>query len=81
MTGTLTIAARELRERSFVFVTAAVMSLIPLIAPVLPITRSGAPLPVIMVMGCVLIVGFGIALSIVMGGSMVARELAEKRLS
>jgi ABC-type transport system involved in multi-copper enzyme maturation permease subunit len=81
MTGTLTIAARELRERSFVFMAAAVMAIVPLIAPVLPIRRGGGPLLVIMMMGTITAVGLTIALSIVMGGSMVARELSEKRLS
>ena len=81
MTGTLTIAARELRERSFVFVTAAVLSLVPLITSVLRIPRNGSVLLAIMMMGTIIATGFVIALSIAMGGSMVARELAEKRLS
>jgi hypothetical protein len=81
MTGTLTIAARELRERSFVFVTAAVLSLVPLITSVLRIPRNGSTLLAIMMIGAIIATGFAIALSIVMGGSMVARELAEKRLS
>lgn len=81
MNGTLTIAARELRERSFVLVAAALMSLIPFIAAALPNSRNASPLLVIMFMGTITTVGFTVALSIVLGGSMVARELAEKRLS
>lgn len=81
MSGTLTIAARELRERSFVFVTAAVMALVPFIAATLPTMRSAGPLLVILVIGGITAAGFTLALSIVLGGSLVARELAEKRLS
>lgn len=81
MNGTLTIAARELRERSFVFITAAVAALIPFIAAILPRTRSQSPLLVILVMGLIIAVGFTLALSIVLGGSIVARELADKRMS
>ena len=81
MTGTLTIAARELRERSFVFITAAVAAVVPFLAAMLPRTRSESPLTVILVMGSVLAVGFTIALSIVLGGSIVARELVDKRMS
>ena len=81
MTGTLTIAARELRERSFVFVTAAVMSLVPFIPSLFPVSRTADRLLVIIFTGTVGALAFAIALSIVMGGSMVARELADKRLS
>lgn len=81
MNGTLTIAGRELRERSFVFVTAAVISLVPFIPAVLPNPRGTSPLLVVMFVGTVAAVSFTIGLSIIMGGSIVARELADKRLS
>jgi len=82
MTGTLTIAARELRERGFVFISAAMLSLVPFAAAFLSLTRSSdGPLSVIMMVGTITAVGFTIALSVMLGGSMVTRELAEKRLS
>ena len=81
MNGTLTIAARELRERSFVFIAAAVMALFPFLVAAFPSTRSAGPLFTILVAGAITSLGFTLALSIVLGGSMVARELADKRLS
>ena len=83
MTGTLTIAARELRERAFVFITAAMLSLVPFAVAFFPSSTrsSGGPLSVIMMIGTITAVGFTIALSVMLGGSMVTRELAEKRLS
>ncbi|HSP15034.1 MAG TPA: ABC transporter permease [Thermoanaerobaculia bacterium] len=80
MTRAITIAARELRERSFVFVTAAIIALVPFIAAVLR-SANTAPLPVIAVAGFAMSLIFTLGLAGVLGASMVGRELSERRLS
>lgn len=81
MTRAIAIAAREIRERKFVFLMAALAALIPFMAALLPATKHSDPLTVIVVtcMSVAIAVTFG--LSVVLGGSIVSRELAERRLS
>lgn len=81
MNGTLTIAARELRERSFVLVTAAMISLTPFIAALLPHRGGTGTRSVIIVIGAIATAGLTLGLAIVLGGSIVGRELSERRLS
>ncbi|GAC1437668.1 MAG: hypothetical protein NVSMB68_09610 [Thermoanaerobaculia bacterium] len=81
MTGTLTIAERELRERSFVFVTAAVIALTPFMFATLRTTRTLGPRAAIIVIGSIAAVGMTLALAVVLGGSMVGGELSDRRMS
>ncbi len=80
MTRAITIAAREMRERSFVFITAAIAALIPFVAAILRVGNSGA-LPIIAVVGFSMSLTFTFGLAGVLGASMVGRELSERRLS
>ena len=81
MTRAMAIAAREIRERKFVFLMAALAALIPFMAALLPATKQSDPLTVIVVTSMVVAIGVTLGLSVVLGGSIVSRELAERRLS
>jgi hypothetical protein len=77
---TLLVADREVRERWFVFIAAAVTAFLPYMTFVLPggknITRADMA-----TVGIIIAMIFAVALSLIVGGSIVGRELAEKRLS
>ncbi|HEY3055465.1 MAG TPA: hypothetical protein VGK31_05995 [Thermoanaerobaculia bacterium] len=81
MTRVLAIAARDLRQRSFVFTAAAFMAAIPFLAALLPYTRWSSRGDVISVGGVVVSIGFTYALAMILGGSFVGRDLSERRLS
>ncbi|HEV8658806.1 MAG TPA: hypothetical protein VGS96_09255 [Thermoanaerobaculia bacterium] len=81
MTRTLSIAAREIRERSFVFAAAGIMAVIPFASALLPYARTTGRTQIISVGGLIVSIGFTFALALVLGGSFVGRELAERRLS
>ncbi len=80
MRQTLLIAEREVRERRFIFVAAAVGALLPYLAFLLPgvqrFSRDDAG-----AVGVVIAMIFAAALALIVGGSLVGRELSERRLS
>lgn len=80
MSHTLLIAERELRERRFVFAAAAVGALMPYIAFLLPGTQNFSRQDAGTV-GIVIAIIFAVALSFIVGASLVGRELSERRLS
>ncbi len=82
MTGTLAIAAREIRERTFVFVTAAMISLMPfIVALLMPHGGGTPPASIIIITGAFAAAGLTIAVAIMLGSSIIGRELTEHRLS
>ncbi|HUP44421.1 MAG TPA: ABC transporter permease [Thermoanaerobaculia bacterium] len=81
MTTTLVIAARELRERKFIFITAAILATIPFLGALLPFSRRFGMAASIVGSGGILAAVFTIAVAIGLGSSMVARDLSERRLS
>jgi hypothetical protein len=80
MRGAITIAARDLRERSFVFITAAIVATIPFLAAALRLGNS-SPAWIIAVTGMILCVTVSLGVAGVLGASMIGRDLSERRLS
>jgi ABC-type transport system involved in multi-copper enzyme maturation permease subunit len=83
MTHILAIARREIEERALVFVAAIAFALIPLVLLVIP-TGHGAfaeRKSGVVILGFFLGVAFIWALALILGATMVGRELSEKRLS
>lgn len=81
MNSTLVIARRELTERRFVFVAAAILATLPFVLAATPQAKAWGPMHVIAVVGGFAAVGFMFALPIALGSSIVSRELVEKRMS
>ncbi|HEX3107483.1 MAG TPA: hypothetical protein VHU41_00210 [Thermoanaerobaculia bacterium] len=81
MSHILAIARREIEERAFVFVAAIAMALVSLVVLVIPhgtfADRHGG----VVILGSVLGVSFTWALALILGATLVGRELSEKRLS
>lgn len=77
----LVIARRELAEKRFIFFTAIALTLLPIVASLLPILGS-TPRPMFLSMvGGIFAIGFTVTLAIMLGVSMIGRDLSEKRLS
>ena len=81
MSRALIIAAREVRERSFVLLFALFTATVPFIIAALPRSAAWGRTNTIAVTGLILSVAVAFALSLIVGGSFVGRELSEKRLS
>jgi ABC-type transport system involved in multi-copper enzyme maturation permease subunit len=81
MTSLLAIVRREIVERRMAFVAAAVASVLPLIARWAPLPIAGSRGLVTFMLMATLVVGFGGALAIVLGATMIGRDLAERRMS
>lgn len=81
MNAAFAIAARELRDKSRLFLTAAALATIPFLATLLPGSRPfGQESVVAMVAGFLSIaLGWGVALTL--GASTIGRELSDGRLS
>ncbi|MEA2462429.1 MAG: hypothetical protein QOJ98_176 [Acidobacteriota bacterium] len=81
MNKALAIAARELRGRRSIFLTAAVLALIPYAVLLLPeVQRYGRSSAVAMT-GAFVAVCYVSGLALVLGATFVGRELMEKRMS
>src|SRR6202162_4523869 len=80
MRGFGAVARREIGERRSVFVAAAVLGLLPFLAPLLPLWRRyGAP-EVRLYTAAFFAVAFAAALSLMLGASTIRRDLSEGRL-
>lgn len=77
----LVIARRELAEKRFVFITAAVLVALPFLVSLLPFAAPFGRPNFVSIVGTVLAVGFTLGLAIVLGNSTVAREVGERRFS
>lgn len=75
------VALREIAERRFVLVAAAFAALLPFLVPLLPGMPTGDTATVRSIVALVLACAFGLGGSLLVGASVVGRELAEKRLS
>lgn len=80
MSTVLAITARELRERSRLFIVAAVAALVPFAASLVP-AASGNRGTIIATVAGFLSVAFAFGLALALGGSTICGDLAEKRLS
>ncbi|HEX7191722.1 MAG TPA: hypothetical protein VF381_09135 [Thermoanaerobaculia bacterium] len=81
MTHVLSIARREIEERAFVFVAAIAIALVSLIVLVIPHGSFGERKSGVVFLGFFLGVSFTWALALILGATLVGRELSEKRLS
>lgn len=81
MKGLLIVAAREISERKGIFIAAAVASLLPLLAPLIPGTPVSQAPEARGIYALTLAVAFGAGTAVVLGATIVARELAERRIS
>src|SRR5881394_32024 len=81
MNGTLIIARREIVEKKFVFLTALALAVVPFAAALLPVRRTMGPSGVILGVSVAIAVSLTLGLAVVLGSSMVSRELTERRLS
>jgi hypothetical protein len=80
MRGFIAVARREIVERRSVFAAAAVLGLLPFLAPLLPVWRRyGAP-EVRLYTAAFFAVAFAAALSLMLGASTIGRDLSEGRL-
>jgi hypothetical protein len=80
MNAITVIAARELRDRSRLFIVAGCMAVLPFLAVMVPAARVNRPV-VIASVAAFLAISYSSALALAIGVSMVGGELAEKRFS
>ena len=75
------VALREIAERRFVLVAAAAAAVLPFLVPLLPSVPGSDAATARAVTALVLACTFGAGGAVLVGASVVGRELAEKRLS
>jgi len=75
------VALREITERRFVLAAAAAAAVLPFLVPLLPAVPGGDGPAARSVTALVLACTFGAGGALLVGASVVGRELAEKRLS
>lgn len=80
MNAAITIFTRELRDKSRLFISCAVLAVVPFLATLLPAARSH-PADVIAMVGGFLAVCVGTAVALASGGTVIMRDLAERRMS
>ncbi|HVR41329.1 MAG TPA: hypothetical protein VMU84_19700, partial [Thermoanaerobaculia bacterium] len=81
MSSILVIARRELRERSFIFFTAIGVAILPYLIALLPGASSFGRREIVGAIGLIGGCAFALGLAIVLGSSIVGRELSDGRLS
>lgn len=81
MRAMIHVAARELVERKLIFVACFVMGLMTLAFPLVPGIEGENPKTVITFAGVTGGLGVGVALALMMGATVLSRDLAERRLS
>jgi hypothetical protein len=80
MKGTLTVAAREIAERKLLFLGAFVAGLLPLGFPLIPALRGNSP-EVRSAAALLLAATIAVAFPLVFGATILASDIAQKRLS
>jgi ABC-type transport system involved in multi-copper enzyme maturation permease subunit len=82
MTHALTIARRDLAERTSVFIAAAVLAVLPFVFAAIPAIRGSWSFgTVVATAGGFLVIGFTLGLALILGVTMIGRDLSEKRMS
>ncbi|MCU1245000.1 MAG: hypothetical protein JWN02_910, partial [Acidobacteria bacterium] len=76
--NTLTITRRELRAQSFVFIAAAAFALIPFVALIPGISSNTEG---VAAFAPFVVAGFTLGLAVILGVTMIGRELSDRRLS
>jgi hypothetical protein len=78
----LVIARRELGEKRFVAFAAAAFAVLPFLLAMIPLIRGRAAAGDVIATGAgLLAIGFTAGLALVLGGSVIGRDLSENRLS
>lgn len=81
MRSTLVIARRELLEKRFVFAAAAAFALLSILIPLIPGVRHESREQVLVILSTIFAANFPIALALILGVSIIGRDLSERRLS
>ncbi len=81
MRGVLVVAAREVTERRTILLASLVAGLIPFVSPLLPGVRADQIGEARDALALVLAAAFGLGSSLLLGATVVGRDLAEGRLS
>ncbi len=81
MTHVLAIARREIEERAFVFVAAIAIALVSPLVLLMPYGSLNDRLSVVVPLSFNLGAAFTWGLALILGGTLVGRELSERRLS
>jgi len=81
MSHVLAIARRDLAERTSVFIAAAVLAVLPFVLPAVPGVRAFSYTDVVTTVGAIVAIGFTLGLALVLGVTMIGRDLSEKRMS
>jgi hypothetical protein len=80
MKGFLAVARREIAEKRSVWPAAAALSLVPFLAPLLPVWKRWPAQEVRLYSAAFFAVAFAAALSLLLGASTIGRDLSERRL-
>jgi hypothetical protein len=81
MNGMLTIARRDLAERRTIFLTAAVLAVIPFAVLLIPGMQRHGTEKVVAVGGAFVASTFVLGLALLLGANFIGRDLADKRMS
>jgi ABC-type transport system involved in multi-copper enzyme maturation permease subunit len=81
MSHVLAIARREIEERAFVFVAGIAIALVSLVVLFVPQGSFSDRKTAVVILGFFLGVAFTWSLALILGATLVGRELSEKRLS
>jgi ABC-type transport system involved in multi-copper enzyme maturation permease subunit len=79
--GAIAVARRELGEKAFVLIAACVLALVPFLVVLIPGVRQFDSHQVIATTAAFLSVGFAWGLAVILGATVVGRDLTERRLS
>jgi ABC-type transport system involved in multi-copper enzyme maturation permease subunit len=81
MNGALAVARREFGEKAFVLIAACVLALVPFLVTLIPGVRSFDAHQIIATTAAFLSVGFAWGLAVILGATVIGRDLTERRLS
>lgn len=81
MNATLAVARREFAEKRFVLVAAVVLAFVPFLITLIPTVRQFGSHQVLVTTAAFLSVGFAWGLAVILGATVIGRELSERRLS
>jgi hypothetical protein len=80
MRGFLAVFEREVIERRLVFLVSLVLGLVPLVAPLLPQAGQRGGSDVRNAVAVALALSFSLIIALILGGTIIVRDLAEGRL-
>lgn len=81
MRSTLVIARRELVERRFTFVAAVAFAALSVVISFVPMFHAESRRDAMIILSTVFAANFAIALALILGSTIVGRELSDRRLS